>query len=87
MFNGNNFRGWRRRFTIIKFIYYKERDKDIITCIDVDLEEYRKRNYNRDVKKNCTIPYWLSVRAEKEKENINFWEVLIEALRKKLRIR
>ncbi|XZH53268.1 hypothetical protein ACSW8Q_16965 (plasmid) [Clostridium perfringens] len=75
----------KERFTIIKFIYYKERYEDIIILIDVDLEEYRKRNDNRDAKKNCTIPYWLSVRTKKE--NINFSEVLREALREKLRIR
>ncbi|MDB2122156.1 type II toxin-antitoxin system HicB family antitoxin [Clostridium paraputrificum] len=66
-------------------IIKKEKEEDIITLIDVDLEEYRKRNDNRAVKKNCTIPYWLSVRAEKE--NINFSEVLREALKEKLKIR
>lgn len=66
-------------------IIKKEKEEDIITLIDVDIEEYRKRNDNRAVKKNCTIPYWLSVRAEKE--NINFSEVLREALKEKLKIR
>ncbi|MBU3877867.1 type II toxin-antitoxin system HicB family antitoxin [Faecalicatena sp. AGMB00832] len=42
----------------------------ILTLVDVDFTEYRKRMNHRAVKKNCTIPYWLCVEAEKE--GINF---------------
>ena len=52
----------------------KEFESDIITLVDVDFSEYRKRHDNRAVKKNCTIPYWLSCKAEKE--GINFSKVL-----------
>lgn len=51
---------------------------DILTLVDVDFVEYRKRVDNRSVKKNCTIPYWLNVEAEKA--GINFSKVLQEAL-------
>lgn len=54
----------------------------IMTLVDVDFDEYRKRNDTRLVKKNCTIPYYLSVAAEKE--GINCSNVLREALKEKL---
>lgn len=53
-------------------------NKDIVTLVDVDFTEYRKKVDNRSVKKNCTIPYWLN--AEAEKAGINFSKVLQEAL-------
>ena len=52
--------------------------KGILTLVDVDFAEYRKRVDNRAVKKNCTIPYWLSVEAEKV--GINYSRILQEAL-------
>ena len=61
--------------------YQKEKD-DIVTLVDVDLTEYRKRHDNRTVKKNCTIPYYLNVQAEKA--GINFSRLLQEALIQKL---
>lgn len=59
-------------------------EKDIITLVDVDLSEYRKKVDNRMVKKNCTIPYYLNVEAEKQ--GVNFSRVLQEALINKLGI-
>ena len=56
----------------------KELEDDIVTLVDVDFVEYRKKVDNRSVKKNCTIPYWLSVKADKE--NINYSRVLQDAL-------
>nr|DAZ36389.1 MAG TPA: hypothetical protein [Caudoviricetes sp.] len=50
----------------------------ILTLVDVDFEEYKKRMQNRAVKKNCTIPYWMSVEADKV--GINYSRVLQEAL-------
>ena len=58
--------------------YYENEDSDIITLVDVDFVEYRKRVDNRAVKKNCTIPYWLNVEAEKA--GINYSKILQEAL-------
>ncbi len=56
---------------------------DIVTLVDVDFIEYRKRAENRSVKKNCTIPYWLNVEAEKA--GLNFSKVLQEALQSVLK--
>ena len=53
---------------------------DIVTLVDVDFTEYRKRVDQRAVKKNCTIPYWMSVEADKA--GINYSRVLQEALTK-----
>ncbi|HOM03112.1 MAG TPA: type II toxin-antitoxin system HicB family antitoxin [Acetivibrio sp.] len=58
-------------------------ENDIVTLVDVDFAEYRKRVDNRAVKKNCTIPYWLNVEAEKA--GINFSKVLQEALQEVLK--
>ena len=56
--------------------------KGMLTMVDVDFTEYRKkqdwRKDRRMVKKNCTIPYYLNVEAEKL--GINFSRVLQEAL-------
>ena len=57
---------------------YETEEEDIVTLVDVDFAEYRKRVDNRAVKKNCTIPYWLSVEAEKV--GINYSRILQEAL-------
>lgn len=57
---------------------------DIQTLVDVDFDEYRKKVDNRAVKKNCTIPYWMSVEAEKA--NINYSKILQEALAKQLNL-
>lgn len=51
---------------------------DIVTLVDVDFAEYRKRVDNRAVKKNCTIPYWMSVEADKA--GINYSRVLQDAI-------
>ena len=50
----------------------------ILTLVDVDFEEYKKRMQNRAVKKNCTIPYWMSVEADKV--GINYSRVLQEEI-------
>lgn len=62
----------------------KEKETDIITLVDVDFSEYRKKHDNRAVKKNCTLPYWLCCAAEKE--GINFSKTLQEALKEKLNL-
>ena len=51
---------------------------DIVTLVDVDFAEYRKKVDNKAVKKNCTIPYWLNMEAEKA--GINYSKVLQDAL-------
>ncbi len=47
------------------FYYVEIPDFDIVALVDVDFAEYRKKVDNKAVKRNCTIPYWLSVEAEK----------------------
>ena len=42
-------------------------EADIVTLVDVDFEEYRRKNDMRTVKKNCTIPSWLNFEADKGK--------------------
>ena len=61
--------------------YTLEKD-DIVTYVDVDFVAYRKKHDNRMVKKNCTIPYYLNVEAERQ--GINFSRVLQDALSEKL---
>lgn len=58
--------------------------EDIVTLVDVDFEEYRKKNDMRVVKKNCTIPSWLNFEAEKA--GINFSAILTAALKSELKI-
>ncbi len=55
---------------------------DIKTLVDVDLDEYRRKNDNRAVKKTLSIPSWLNESAISQ--NINFSAVLQEALKEKL---
>ncbi len=51
---------------------------DILSLVDVDPELYRKKLKNLSVKKNCTIPLWLSEKAEAQ--GINFSRTLQDAL-------
>ena len=46
-------------------VKFDTKEGDIATLVDVDFVEYRKKVDNKAVKKNCTIPYWMSVEAEK----------------------
>ena len=63
---------------------HTKRKNDIVTLVDVDFAEYRRRNDMRTVKKNCTIPSWLCFEAEKA--GVNFSAVLQAALKQELRI-
>ena len=56
----------------------------IVTLVDVDFAEYRRKNELKVVKKNCTLPSWLCYEAEKA--HINFSQALKSALKKELRI-
>ena len=58
---------------------------DIVTLVDVDFVEYRRRVDNKAVKKNCTIPYWLSVEADKA--GVNYSRVLQDAIIKLLGVK
>lgn len=58
--------------------------ESIVSLVDVDFAEYRRKNDLRTVKKNCTIPSWLSFEAERA--GINFSAVLQAALKRELNI-
>lgn len=51
---------------------------EVLTLVDVDFIEYRKKMDHRSVRRNVTIPSWLNSRAEKEHLNVS--KVLQDAL-------
>ncbi len=55
-----------------------------VNFVTIDLNEYRKKNNNKSVKKTLSIPEWLNILAESE--NINFSQVLQKALKEELEI-
>lgn len=60
-----------------------ERDA-IVTMVDVNFQEYRRKHDLRAVRKNLTIPSWLN--EEAEAAGLNFSAVLQSALKKELHI-
>lgn len=56
----------------------------ILTFVDIDFSEYRKRMDNKTVRRNVTLPNWLNVEAEKA--HINVSRVLQDALMAKLNV-
>lgn len=60
------------------------KENQFISFVSIDMEEYRKKFNNKSIKKTLTIPEWLNYLAEKN--NINFSQVLQEALKEKLNI-
>ncbi|PWL75006.1 HicB family protein [Candidatus Gastranaerophilales bacterium] len=62
----------------------KTAPNDIVTLVDVDFDEYRRRNENRAVRKNVTIPSWLNERAEEA--GVNFSAVMQDALKARLHL-
>ncbi len=61
-----------------------DKPESIVTLVDVDFDEYRRKNDQRTVKKNCTIPSWLNYEAEKA--GVNFSALLQTALKNELHI-
>lgn len=53
-----------------------------LIIVEFDMAEYRRRHSSKAVKKTLTIPEWMNEAAVRE--NINFSQVLQEALMKKL---
>jgi predicted RNase H-like HicB family nuclease len=56
----------------------------VLTLVDVDFDEYRRKHDNRTVRKNLTIPSWLN--EEAEAAGIAFSDVLKKALKQELNI-
>ena len=50
----------------------------ILTLVDVNFTEYRRRMDNKAVRRNVTLPNWLNVEAEKAQINVS--RVLQDAL-------
>lgn len=59
-------------------VQFEIEENDITTLVDIDFSDYRKRVDSRAVKKNCTIPYWMSVEAEKA--GVNYSRLLQDAI-------
>ncbi len=68
----------------VNFQNIKLKENQFINFVTLDLNEYRKKNNNRAIKKTLSIPEWLNILAETE--NINFSQTLQEALKEKLEI-
>ncbi|WP_026491123.1 type II toxin-antitoxin system HicB family antitoxin [Butyrivibrio sp. XPD2002] len=54
------------------------------TIVDVDLTEYKRQYDNRAVRKNCTVPYWMTVKADEA--GLNYSRVLQDAIAKMLNL-
>ncbi len=61
---------------------YELKNNQFISLVGVDMLEYYKRHSNRAIKKTLTIPEWLNNLAENN--DINFSQVLQEALKERL---
>lgn len=59
-------------------------DDGILVIVEFDREEYLRRNSSKAVKKTLSIPEWLNEAAIRQ--NINFSQVLQEALMNKLNV-
>lgn len=57
-------------------------DEAFVNIVTVDVAEYAKTHFTTSVRKNLTIPSWLNDAAMKQ--NINFSQVLQEALLQKV---
>lgn len=62
----------------------KTESGEIVVGIEFDSIEFNKKYNNKSIRKNVTIPAWLNEMAEEK--NINFSQVLQNALMKKLNI-
>lgn len=59
-----------------------ENEKDFVSMIALDMDAYAEKYGNKAIRKNCTIPAWLNTICEKHQ--INYSQVLQEALQNKL---
>lgn len=60
------------------------KDNQFISFVSIDMDEYRKKYNSKSVKKTLSIPAWLDNLSEKN--NLNFSQILQEALKEKLGI-
>lgn len=64
---------------------FAEEGESLISLVDIDLAEYRRKVDNKTVRRNVTLPNWLN--QEAEAANLNVSRVLQEALMQKLDVR
>jgi len=69
----------------IKSVVPSEYENGFVSLVSIDLDGYSKKSGNRAIKKTLTIPAWLNTLAEKE--NVNFSQVLQNALANHLGIK
>lgn len=68
----------------IKDIVADEYPDGFTSIILLDIESYAEKYGEKAIRKNCTIPAWLCTQAEKN--NVNFSQILQDALIEKLNI-
>lgn len=59
-------------------------EREFISMVDIDFNEYRRKHDNRAVRKNLTIPSWLNEMAERS--GVNFSQLLQNALKEYLHV-
>ena len=59
-------------------------DQSTVVLVDVDLLEYRKETDTKAVRKNVSMPAWLSYMADKR--GMNCSQILQDALKKELQL-
>jgi len=69
----------------IKNVVPNEYEDGFVSLISVDLDEYSKKIGNKAIKKTLTIPQWLNTIAEER--NVNFSQILQDALKSHLGIK
>ncbi len=68
----------------IKNSTFAAEGKTILSLVDVDFQVYRRKNDNKMVRRNVTLPNWLD--QEAERANINVSKILQDALMDKLEV-
>lgn len=66
------------------FYDFTDEDVERRVLVDIDLEEYKRKNDQRIVKKNCSIPSYLAYRGEQA--GLNFSKVLQDGLKRELHL-
>ena len=59
-------------------------ENGIVTLVDVDFTEYRRKNDMKTVRRNVSLPSWLDVAAKEA--NVNVSAVLARALKQELNL-
>lgn len=63
-------------------LYTHVKENEFLTLIELDIEEFSKINSTKTVNTTVTMPEWLKLKAEAK--NINFSQLLQEALKTKI---